>query len=50
VLAKKFCARNYLRGVKCPSEARADGKVAIVTGANSGIGFEVAKNLAFRGL
>jgi len=38
-----------MRGPKCPSEARMDKKIVIITGANSGIGFETAKNLAFRG-
>ena len=38
-----------MRGPKCPSEARMDKKIVIITGANSGIGFETAKNLVFRG-
>jgi len=38
-----------MRGPKCPSQARMDNKIVIITGANSGIGFETAKNLVFRG-
>jgi len=44
-----FSVRNYMRGPKCPSQARMDNKIVIVTGANTGIGFETAKNLLFRG-
>ncbi|KPI97063.1 Retinol dehydrogenase 13 [Papilio xuthus] len=33
----------------CDTQSRLDGKVAIVTGGSSGIGFEAAKNLAYRG-
>lgn len=33
---------------KCRNKENLDGKVAIVTGANSGIGLEVAKELASR--
>jgi retinol dehydrogenase-13 len=41
--------RSYMRGAKCPSQSRIDGKIAVVTGADSGIGFETARGLAQRG-
>jgi NAD(P)-dependent dehydrogenase (short-subunit alcohol dehydrogenase family) len=37
-------------GAECPSRARIENKWVVVTGANGGIGFETAKELAKRGL
>lgn len=39
----------WIQGNKCPSDARLDGKVVIVTGCNKGIGKETVLDLAARG-
>ncbi|KAG5887916.1 hypothetical protein JTB14_003013 [Gonioctena quinquepunctata] len=45
-----FIIRKYRESKwgKCQNKVKLDEKIAIVTGANSGIGFEVAKELASR--
>ena len=41
--------RSWAAGGICTSEARMDGKTIVITGCNTGIGFETAKDLSKRG-
>ena len=50
ILAFAFsCFKSWMQGPKCTSKRRLDGKIAIVTGANTGIGKECARELSRRG-
>jgi hypothetical protein len=44
-----YANRLYFSGGVCKSKNRLDGKVSIITGSNTGIGYETALDFARRG-
>lgn len=44
-----YFLREYFAGGVCTSQARMDGKTVVITGCNTGIGLETARDLSNRG-
>ena len=47
--AASYLALDYFGGGKCYSDAKMDGKTVVITGCNTGIGKETARDLSKRG-
>ncbi|GAB1609704.1 retinol dehydrogenase 14-like [Argonauta hians] len=49
ILVMLLLFRLYMKGASCTSSVKMEGKTVIITGANTGIGFETARDLLQRG-